>query len=281
MPGTCVTTIKVLGVALLGLLTSSLVYTVYDEIPRLIKEISTNGVEASSNKKSCGSLSCFVPGVRATLGVLGGASTFLFSLAYLYSPAYAQHPYLIYASLVSPLTLVGVYYFGNGIRYEEKVKQVVSDVVKQSKTTKSVLKVKELPTEEAPSVPISASTTNDIKPKVSEEDDLGKSYIHVNDNFDVTSATDSVKSLDDYEAVEEQDTPAEDSSDEETGLAPTKVESVEENESVNDEITRILTGKELALTLGQLKDSYGVGSLISGVGFVVASIGVFGEYYFL
>ncbi|KAG7191347.1 uncharacterized protein KQ657_003519 [Scheffersomyces spartinae] len=278
MPGTCVTTIKVLGVTLLGLLTSSLVFTVYDLIPRLIKEISVSGVETSTKKSSCISLRLFVPGVRISLGLLGGASSILFSLAYLYSPLYAQHPYLIYASLVSPLTFVGVYYFGNGTRYEEKVKQVVTDVVKRKNSNESVLKVKEAPAaNEAQSTP-STPSGNELKAKVS-EDDLGKSYIHISDAFDVTSATASVKSLDDYEAGE-QDTPGEDSSEDESVSTP-KVSNVEEQESVDDEIRLVLSGKELALTLGQLKDSYYIGSLISGIGFVIASVGVIGEHYFL
>ncbi|CAN3361743.1 autophagy-related protein 33 [Diutina catenulata] len=102
MTGTCVSTIKCLGVASLGLASGSLLYQAYSELPRLIRSVSLQSNYAALKKQV--TVSSVVHSVVAAI------ASGLFYTAYTYSPPFEKHPYLIYSGLSAALAGLGVWY---------------------------------------------------------------------------------------------------------------------------------------------------------------------------
>ncbi|EGV62165.1 hypothetical protein CANTEDRAFT_95056, partial [Yamadazyma tenuis ATCC 10573] len=88
MTGTCVNSIKIIGVGSLGLLSGSLAYQSIKLIPQLIEEVSSSVSNATYSNIRLG---------KFISRVLVGLSTTCFYLAYKYSPGNEKHPYLLYA----------------------------------------------------------------------------------------------------------------------------------------------------------------------------------------
>lgn len=156
MTGTCVNTIKLIGLGSLGLLTGSLAYQSVQVIPKLIHELNYHVTNKGWSLVKCGKL---------LNRVLLGVATSCFVLSYRYSPVSEQHPYLIYALLGS----CGSF----GYTYIQSCKH--------EKTLNKFDTIK--PTPKPAPAPAPAPK---LAPKA--DDELGKSYIHVSDE-DSTSAT--------------------------------------------------------------------------------------------
>lgn len=103
MTGTCINTIKVIGVSSLGLLTASLTYQSIEVIPRLIDELTNKVSNTSWRAIKYGKL---------INKVLVGLSTSCFFLSYKYSATNEKHPYLIY-SILGGLASLGYTYFSS------------------------------------------------------------------------------------------------------------------------------------------------------------------------
>ncbi|CDR36352.1 CYFA0S01e00760g1_1 [Cyberlindnera fabianii] len=106
--GTCLAVIKVIGTTSLGLFAGTVVtMTSGSEILKHVLLSSSGSVTLSD--QSYGLVKKQITWFGAVLAALGTISTTAFQLAYTSAPRSMKHPYLIYASLVFPVS-AGVYY---------------------------------------------------------------------------------------------------------------------------------------------------------------------------
>lgn len=161
MTGTCVNSIKLMGLGSIGLLTGSLAYQSVQIIPKLINELNHNLTNDNWSLIKCG---------KVINKVLLGISTSCFVLSYKYSPTNEKHPYLIYALLGTLISYGYTYY--QSCKLEKSL----------NKFSKPSAKPVTKPQPESVSEPVVPESGPD------RDDDLGKSYIHVSDE-DSTSAT--------------------------------------------------------------------------------------------
>lgn len=106
--GTCLAVIKVVGLSTLGLYTGGVATNVlsgYDILKFVLDKTATISNLDTVNKFIRSKLS--LNGI--ILNVLGAISSFAFQLAYFGAPARSKHPYLIYSSLVFPLSYLTYY----------------------------------------------------------------------------------------------------------------------------------------------------------------------------
>lgn len=266
MAGTCVNTIKLLGLGSLGLLTSSLIQQSIQNIPTLITQInSIYQLQISTLNAKIKETKTYLFSSRVVNGLLAGLSTLFFTLAFKYSPIDEKHPYLVYSAFGAPLTLLGLYF--KAWIYEEKVlnKQDVSVVKKDSSARSSHV---------ASSV-VSADDDDDdeaaqVISKVNSVDELGRSYVHLSDESGLSTPTASqpaspqIRHQEGDHDVEDQPQP-----------------SLKEGDDVDLEIEATLTKKEVIQDLEHIKLGYTIGSYISGLSLTVAIVGLFGDFYFL
>lgn len=259
MTGPCITTIKLLGVGSLGLLTSSIIYQSLSTLPDLIHQFNTqfNSNSIDSFKKNLNTLKKNIFNNRLINGILTTLTSSLFTLAFKYSPINEKHPYLIYASIGAPLSLIGLYY--KNWKFEQKIlskKPADSSYIKKVDEKKSQTKKEEQDEEEEEPEVISKVTSADSL--------LGKSYVHVSDESGLSTPTSSQPSTPKVQPIEQKE--------------PEQVNLPEEIE-VEKEVENILIKKEIFQDLKKIESGYTLGSYISGISLLIASIGLFGDYY--
>lgn len=149
MAGTCITTIKLVGVGSLGLLTGSLALQAVNVIPELIRELNIKLESGYSN------LNVLKYGKYVNTGLLHLGVGCLY-LAYNYSPVNEKHPYLIYSILGGIIGFGYTYY--QTWNYEKSIETF------------------EIPKPQNVGVV-----------QIEKEDDLSKSYIHVSDDDSSTT----------------------------------------------------------------------------------------------
>ncbi|KAK6465425.1 Chromodomain-helicase DNA-binding protein [Scheffersomyces coipomensis] len=291
----CIATVKIIGATSLGLLTASLTYQSIETIPLLINELSKpfNPLTNSSV------ISNYLNQVKAIISnsrflnlIFAGLSTTFFTLAFKYSPPSGKHPYLLYAALGAPLTIGGVYY--QAYSYEEKILKLdhkQTDSIKKSKkstpkkssTVTPSVKIEPLKPLEIPSI-----ATGPVVAAIEEQDDLGKSYIHVSEESSSASSITSTPnaSIPGSPQIAHQDEI--DQSESAVVVEPiVEEEEVEQEQeeqldlSIEEEIESTLTKKEFVKDLQEIKSSYIIGTTISGFSFFIAVIGLVGDYYLL
>ncbi|CAD1812463.1 putative integral membrane protein [Candida parapsilosis] len=274
MTGTCVNTIKLLGLGSLGLLTSSLIQQSVQNIPNLITQLnaiySLNVITLNSKITEVKS---YLFSSRVVNGLLTGLSTLFFTLAYKYSPIDEKHPYLVYAAIGAPLTLFGLYYKAWG--YEDKIlsKQDVS-VFKKGSSSKT--------SSHAPSSVVSVDDDEDepqVISKVSSVDELGRSYVHLSDESGLSTPTSSQPASPQIRH-QEGDRDVEDEQQQQQQQQPREGTSAQEAE-VEIEIENTLTKKEIVQDLKHIKSGYTIGSYVSGLSLTIAVVGLFGDFYLL
>lgn len=274
MTGTCVNTIKLLGLGSLGLLTSSLIQQSVQNIPNLITQLnaiySLNVITLNSKITEVKS---YLFSSRVVNGLLTGLSTLFFTLAYKYSPIDEKHPYLVYAAIGAPLTLFGLYYKAWG--YEDKIlsKQDVS-VFKKGSSSKT--------SSHAPSSVVSVDDDEDepqVISKVSSVDELGRSYVHLSDESGLSTPTSSQPASPQIRH-QEGDRDVEDEQQQQQQQQPHEGTSAQEAE-VEIEIENTLTKKEIVQDLKHIKSGYTIGSYVSGLSLTIAVVGLFGDFYLL
>ncbi|CUM66823.1 uncharacterized protein PRCAT00004507001 [Priceomyces carsonii] len=165
MAGTCITTVKIIGVSSLGLLTASLSYQTVKRTPKLIDELTFKVTTLTNSYIS--KIKAIVLNTLILNTTLAGIASSLFAMAFKCSPKAEKHPYLIYSAIGSAMTIGSVWFKG----YKSGM-----SLLRRPKI-KAVAKAQ----------PISE------KPKArddEEESQLSKSYIHVSDE-DSTSTTPS------------------------------------------------------------------------------------------
>ena len=250
MAGTCIATVKIIGVTSLGLLTSSLTCKSIQGIPELIKEANYN-VNRESEVDLFSSAVSLIKRCRISLAALGTLATSSFALAFTTSTASCQHPYLIYSALGAPLAIAAVYL--RSYASERKVLQQANAVNNKEKTQSG------------------SEHVSGKKHKVSQRDDdhtseddgrIGLSYIHVSDDETATPVSTSSSSTS-HSAGESEH------------------ENFQQDLEINKEVETALHKKELVHVLSNLKHSYITGASVAGFGFFIASIGLIGEYYVL
>ncbi|KAI5953772.1 hypothetical protein KGF57_003981 [Candida theae] len=273
MAGTCVNTIKLLGLGSLGLLTSSLIQQSIQNIPNLITQInSIYQLQISALNTKVKETKSYLWGSRVVNGLLAGFSTVFFTLAFQYSPVDEKHPYLVYAAFGAPVTLLGLYI--KTWVYEEKIlkKQDVSVWnKKESSSAKTSNSNSNSNSSHVPSSVVSADEDDDAEAaisKVNSVDELGRSYVHLSDESGLSTPTSSQPASPQIRHQEE------------AGDEPQEASSKEEAD-VDLEIEATLAKKEIAQDLEHIKTGYTIGSYISGLSLTIAIVGLFGDFYFL
>lgn len=203
-------------------------------------------------------------------GALTAISTGLFALAFKYSVSNEKHPYLIYAALGAPLSFISLYY--NIYSVEEKILSQQKSKSTSVAKTRTKLKHSESSTtnqedaqayddEDEPAELISKITSSDSL--------LGKSYVHLSDESGIstpnsTTSHPSTPKLEPRQQEQEQPTPADDDVELE----------------VEQEVENILIKKQVVQNLKKIESGYTIASYVSGISFVIASIGLIGDYYY-
>ncbi|RLV91499.1 hypothetical protein JA1_003879 [Spathaspora sp. JA1] len=262
MAGTCISTIKVLGWGSLGLLTTSLTYQSAYQIPQFITKITRDVVDhttSSTFQSQLKDVLCSIVGSRIVNITLGVLATGLFSIAYGYSPIDEKHPYLLYSSIGAPLAVVGLYF--RVYKYETRI---LGNKNKQGKTKKKSETVAKVPTrteedEEEPEV---------ISKTTSQDDPLGKSYVHLSEDSGTSTPT-SISSPE-IRSISPQPVPV-------STINKPEVKEI----SIDEEIEQTLVKKEVVQDLNTIKSEYRLGVSISAVSLLIASIGIFGDFYLL
>lgn len=247
MAGVCVATVKVIGVSSLGLLTGSISLNAYQEIPNLINKLNLNIVSVLK-ASTIDSVLNLISVSKLTALSLGTLSSALLSLAYVVSPPKGKHPYLIYAALGAPVALFSAYYQSVGA--ERKL------IERRRRSTKKVA---------APVPVVDDEAAKEAEVKDSDDDSLGKSYIHVSDDDDGEG-----------EGSDSTSTPS-DTGSPITTAADTQLQ---QELSIEEEVENALEKKELVQELESIKQGYYIGGAITGVSFVIASIGLVGDLYY-
>lgn len=283
MAGTCITTIKLLGVGSLGLLSSSIIYQSLTKLPELIHQFNcqfnTNkdgGTHSSITlfEQQLYRLKNIIFGNRLINGALTAISTGLFALAFKYSVSNEKHPYLIYAALGAPLSFISLYY--NIYSVEEKILSQQKSKSTSVAKTRTKLKHSESSTtnqedaqayddEDEPAELISKITSSDSL--------LGKSYVHLSDESGIstpnsTTSHPSTPKLEPHQQEQEQEQEQ-----------PTPADDDVELE-VEQEVENILIKKQVVQNLKKIESGYTIASYVSGISFVIASIGLIGDYYY-
>lgn len=98
---------------------------------------------------------------------------------------------------------------------------------------------------------------------------LGKSYVHLSDESGIstpnsTTSHPSTPKLEPRQQEQEQPTPADDDVELE----------------VEQEVENILIKKQVVQNLKKIESGYTIASYVSGISFVIASIGLIGDYYY-
>lgn len=99
-----------------------------------------------------------------------------------------------------------------------------------------------------------ASADEDVA--ILDDDSLGKSYIHVSDGDEETPGT----------------TPS---------GSPVAIDQLQQELSIEEEVENALHKKELSSELEHIQFGYYIGSAVTSVSFVIATIGLIGDYYLL
>lgn len=253
--GYCIATVKIIGVGSLGLLSGSLTYKSLQSIPLLISDLSRN---IYSSSPSTASIKSYVKKVEDLIVksrfvnlVLGSLSSTMLALAYRGSPPGAKHPYLIYAALGAPLTIAGLYY--KAYRYEQKLlaREVERLAVPATEEAEAIAEAK-----------VAEKDDDDVVNVPSDNESLGKSYVHVSDEESSSSTTSTPTST--------------------AANSPrVKPAAAQPAFSIEDEVESALAKKEFISDLENIKSSYVVGSAISGTTFLIALVGLIGDYYLL
>lgn len=240
MAGTCIATVKIIGVSSLGLLTSSLAYQSFKAIPLLIHDLN-NKVQGLSDSGIASKIKRLIKRARLGYTTLSTTAATFLLLAFKESPPSGKHPYLIYSALISPVVLGALYWKG---------RPVESKILAKRSLTPSNLERKEDNLEES-----------DNGQKSDDESQLGKSYIHVSEEDSSTTSTPT------------SSTPS-------SPRAPSAQENLRHVET-DQEIENVLEKKAFLHDLNDLKRTYSAAAMISGFGFFIASLGLFGDYFLL
>lgn len=244
MAGTCIATVKIVGVSSLGLLTSSLTYQSIQKIPSLINELNTK-VNSLSKSNALASIRNLINYSRIGHISLSGLATAMLTMAFIYSPPSEKHPYMIYSAVGAPLAIISMYYRGFGLENKllRKTDHLHAHNAKESsKSNKNM-------------------NAFDIV-KGDDDSQLGKSYIHVSD--EESSSTTSTPTSTIPNSPQDK-----------------TVDSLQQELTLEEEVDNALYKKEIVNDLSKVKLNYVVGSSIVGLSFVIATIGLIGDYYIL
>ncbi|KAK6197536.1 Chromodomain-helicase DNA-binding protein [Scheffersomyces amazonensis] len=304
--GACIAGVKIIGVASLGLLTTSLTYQSIETIPLIINDLIksvnplSNGSVISNKLDSIRSI---ILNSRLLNLAFSGLTFAFFTMGYHYSDPSGKHPYLLYAAFGAPLTIGSVYY--QAYKYEEKILKLQQEtkakkISKQKKSQshkekhpQSVVK-SEVPSIQTPQTKSVESSAVDIQSENDHEqhDDLGKSYIYVSDGSSSASSVSSTPNASvpnspqvthqtGDEEINDESQHKQQEQQEETLEKQDNEPKEDSSESIDNEIEVALTKKEFIKDLQELKSSYIIGSTISGFSLFIATIGLIGDYYLL
>lgn len=232
--------IKIIGVGSLGLLSGSLIYQSLETIPQWISQINKYSYDDGFINRLI-SIKLDVNTNRIINIVLGGLSSCLFGLSYISSSIHEKHPYLLYLSLIGPLTLGTLYYYN--FNNFQKISSKLALEQENSKFEKQAVK--------------SEQDSQKLDPDLLVSDDLGKSYIHVSEDESTTS-TPSISSPSSPKISDGGYT---------------------EDLKIDQEINQTLIKREFINDLQNMEASYYIGSSISGLGFLLSLVGIVGDYY--
>lgn len=261
MAGTCITTIKVMGAASLGLLTSSLTYQSIQEIPLLINQLNSN-ISINSNEL-LSKVSLIINYSRLSNIVIGGISSGLLTLAFKASSPQDKHPYIIYSALTVPLAIASIIY--KSYKYEDKLLKKSKQVIPIIPSSESIEEVKDNhQNQENEKKEEETIQDNSIK---DDESQLGKSYIHVSDEESSSNTSTPNSSAPSSPKQQSSET--------------VSIDKLDKELSIEEEVENALYKKEYINDLLKVKSGYLIGSTITGLGFFMVVVGIIGDSFFL
>lgn len=167
MSGTCSTSIKVVGVASIGLLGASLSFLGLRAIPNLIRNINSGDqpvrLQVAARLVRFGS---------AAAAVWTAVTSVALAAIYRAAPTSGKHPYLIYTAVAAPLALGLV-----GYKSWKNQKRVLAGARGERRAQRVMRACR------------GGATSNTAEPAGSRADDLAKSYIHVSDEESSSQST--------------------------------------------------------------------------------------------
>lgn len=244
-----ITSSKFIGVALLGLFAGKLFVHVYETIPSLISSLS-HQVTLKSTHSGLGITDRILDALAdftIFTNSLTAVSTTLLLVAYFVASPVGRHPYLLYAAAAAPVAVIVQNYIGNSAALQLNDKLTVLQKFESEGGNANIR---------------AASNAADELAKVeasehSDEDSLARSYIHVSDEEEGSSS-----SL----------TPSD-------GSPLVAADELQQEISIEEEIQIVLLKKELAQNLQELRTAYIWEASVAGFGFLVATVGIVGEYF--
>lgn len=178
--GKCLTIAKLVGIGSIGISSSTFLLSSLACVPDIIREIK-------DSKEFEDDISKVITTLRLGFWGLGSLSTYLLYEAYVRSPIYGKHPYLLYAAFTFPIALIYNYYFS--FNDEQKLLSNSDNSVTYKKEKKIVEKVI---TPEEDTSPLDNSVYNDLG---SREPKVEKTEVEVNVPIISNLSFDEYKSL--------------------------------------------------------------------------------------
>ncbi|ODQ82260.1 hypothetical protein BABINDRAFT_158894 [Babjeviella inositovora NRRL Y-12698] len=247
MADTCIQNIKLIGAASLGLATGVLAFNANRSIPSILTTIANTSADKTAAESAYikKSLDCLINTSRATLAVVGSAAGYALVTAFRYSPVSKRHPYLLYSAVGVPLSWIVYFFYDNrGFGAERNISAVLKDQEVKSKAFPPLTKT-------TPAEKIESEEVSPLDNSV--YNDLG-----------VESASLELESI----ASSTTASPA------------TDVPVEDDDNNIEFEIDQSLLKNVVTLNLNKLQCGYNAVASVLGVSFALASVGVFGEYYF-
>lgn len=245
MGGTCIATVKIIGVSSLGLLSSSLAYQATRGIPLILDNLKIR-ISALADMDILATIKQLIYIARATYLTLGSLASGLLALAYRASPISEKHPYLIYLALGAPLAILSALYKGYN---EEKslIHRARGGENLRSRKGKKQTKNK--------------NDEDESEEPKGDDSLIGRSYIHISDEESSVTSTPGGS------------TP--------NSPRTNSVDSLEHELSIQEEIENSIAKKEVIRNLEGLRGGYLLGTYVSGFAFLLGAIGLIGDYFLL
>ncbi|GME69878.1 unnamed protein product [[Candida] boidinii] len=304
--GKCITIIKLVGTGSVGIASSYLVYNSIDVIRNLIPNVNI----LENDNKLTSKITKLVRSSRFIFTSLSLISLRLFTLAYTHSNASGKHPYLIYASVTIPLSIIS-YYF-NCFKFEQNLLKIYSPdsftVSKKNIFYSFINSVKSFViNSRKSSLKFSIRNINYLQGLNNDKYDSIKRFLNSINNFlnnrltniEKIQETESTTSVEPVTETTATSTGVVSTSTEETSPLDNSIynsvkkpeftgdESLEEElpktVAVKDEdeieINNALTSSETKTNLRKLSKGYKITAGISSLSFIVSVIGLLGDNY--
>ncbi|CAI5758990.1 unnamed protein product [Candida verbasci] len=246
MAGTCINVIKLIGLGSLGLLTTQLNYEFFNIIPNVINNI-TNNISTTTT--------------TTTNNNYNSNSSTNKSLFTIKNQIINSRIVQGILNLISTASFITAYNYSS---VTEKHPYLIYASIPASLIYLIYhnYQIEEKLLQKSAKSNTTTNTTNDIKPIKSKTQKLSDSvddFVHLSESGDTTPELTNSESED----------------------QPTTTNKTKEELEIDQEIENTLLQKEINIDLKKIENGYKVGSIISGASFLIATIGLIGDFYLL